>query len=36
MKEYDDMLTVYDDISLAFTEKASSTFCKQIVHSSAL
>lgn len=36
VSEYDDMLTIYDDIDAAFKEKESSSFCKQIVRSSAL
>lgn len=35
-QEYDDMLTVYDDINAAFKEKDANSFCKQIVHSAAL
>lgn len=34
--EYDDMIAIYDDISVAFKEKDRNPFCKQIVHSSAL
>lgn len=36
LSEYDDMLTIYDDIALAFREKEESPFCKQIVKSLAL
>lgn len=35
-REYDDMLTIYDDIVAAFQEKEENPFCKQIVRSSAL
>lgn len=35
-REYDDMLTIYDDIEAAFKEKEDNPFCKQIVRSSAL
>lgn len=35
-REYDDMLTIYDDIDIAFKEKQTNSFCKQIVCSSAL
>ena len=36
LSEYDDMLTIYDDIALAFREKEENPFCKQIVKSLAL
>lgn len=36
IEEYDDMLTIYDDVETAFKEKKNNPFCKQIVRSSAL
>lgn len=36
LNEYDDMLTIYDDVAVAFAEKKDSPFCKQIINSSAL
>lgn len=36
LKEYDDMLLVYDDVIAAFKEKEENQFCKQIVQSSSL
>ena len=36
LKEYDDMLIVYDDVIAAFKEKEENQFCKQIVQSSSL
>lgn len=36
LEEFDDMLTIYDDIFTAFKEKSQNPCCKQIVKSSAL
>ena len=36
INEYDEMLTIYNNIYTAFKEKAGNPYCKQIVQSSAL
>ena len=34
--EYDEMLSIYNNIDMAFREKSSNSFCKQIIHSEIL